>query len=197
MFFPFFLIGQKTADSSLPTIITAKKAFLKPYERTYLKKKISLAKPSPEQLLIDESLKAGNNFAQKGDQKAAITEYRKALEIDPKYAGTLYNIGSSIFAMQNYLNAVNYFTQALATDHTSAEIFYARGNAYYKAKEFKKAISDYSSALQMNANDNATYFNRASAYFQIQMKDSACADLLSGKKGGDKLATEYFVKMCR
>ncbi len=175
-------------------IYTQKKKFLKRYERTYLKK----AKPvlNADEKEIDELIKAGNMAEANDDIKAAIFQYRKALDVNVTSPVIWYNMGCATFKMSNFMNAVIELTKAIDGDTLSAELFYARGNAYFKIKDYTKALSDYSTAVRLNSKDAACFYNRALTYFQLG-SDSACADLISAKKLGDKKAAAMFISDCR
>jgi len=68
----------------------------------------------------------------KGQLDQAISDYTKALEINPKYAEAYYNRGNVYSDKGQYDQAISDFTKALEINPKYAEAHYNRGIAYVK-----------------------------------------------------------------
>ncbi|MGD0710928.1 MAG: tetratricopeptide repeat protein [Bacteroidales bacterium] len=79
----------------------------------------------------------------KEDWQDAIIEYKKAVDIDPTYAQSYYNIGYISEAIEDYDNAIKYYNKYLALDPKSAiaeEIQTKVNKLEYKRDKNKKQI---------------------------------------------------------
>ena len=72
-----------------------------------------------------------------------------ALELSPKSACLLYNLGTMAALQQDYSGAVSYFTSALEHDATFAEAYYNRGICRLYLKQQQEAILDLSKAGEL------------------------------------------------
>jgi tetratricopeptide (TPR) repeat protein len=55
----------------------------------------------------------GNAQCVKNDYQAAISSYESALELDPKNAPALYNLGNALYMIYKYEEAVQCYLKAL------------------------------------------------------------------------------------
>jgi tetratricopeptide (TPR) repeat protein len=92
----------------------------------------------------------GAYYAQKGELEAAITEYNRALEINPDYAEARNNLGIVFFRKGDLEQAIAQFGKALETMPDDAEIRYNLGNALAKKGQLNEAVEQYRKAVQIN-----------------------------------------------
>ena len=98
--------------------------------------------------------------------------YRKALEVNPKSAIAMFNLGNALLqqgkaqeAVEQYANAAN-----LETDQDNlAQIYHNMGVVYHSAQDYATAIECYKQSLRNNPADHETRYNLALA--QKQLKD--------------------------
>lgn len=74
-------------------------------------------------------LDRGNANYKKGLYDLAISDYTKALEIDPRYADAYYNRGNAYAKKGLYDQAISEFTKALEINPRHADAYYNRGIA--------------------------------------------------------------------
>lgn len=95
-------------------------------------------------------IESGNAYNDLGEYSKAITEYSKAMELDPSYATAYYFRGSSYHNMRDHPAAISDYSKAIDKDpeYTLAYVF--RGQAYRQISEYEKAQQDYEKAASLD-----------------------------------------------
>ncbi|BEQ13074.1 tetratricopeptide repeat protein [Desulfoferula mesophila] len=110
-----------------------------------------------------EDIAAGNQAAQAGQFKKAITFYTKAIaskQLTPSNKAVAYNNrGSAHDDLNQTKAALADYAQAIAIDPEYAEAYYNRSYTYEKLKQWNKALADASKAAQLQPDDD-TYLQR-------------------------------------
>lgn len=99
----------------------------------------------------------GDSYMKKGQYDKAISEYAKAIEIDPKYAEAYKGRGSGYTMKRQYNKAIEDLNKAIQLEPVNAEAKYYRGLAYAKTGQYDKAISDFSKCIEIVQNRPASY----------------------------------------
>src|SRR3989338_8732517 len=81
----------------------------------------------------------GIAYVNKGQFDQAISDYNKALEINPRYAGAYYSRGVAYDSKGQYDQAISDYNKALELNPMDALAYYNRGVAYYSRKDYDKA----------------------------------------------------------
>ncbi|MCB0210801.1 MAG: tetratricopeptide repeat protein [Anaerolineae bacterium] len=119
------------------------------------------------------------------DQNQAISNYSKAIELDPNLVPAYVNRGV-VYLLPNhysikldlnnsglYVNphdsgeielAIQDFTHAIELNPNFAPAYIGRGGAYQFSGDFNKAIQDFTHAIELNPNFAPLYVSRGSAY---------------------------------
>lgn len=85
-----------------------------------------------------------------GREEEAITEYQKAIQLDPTDSTAYINLGH-VLTDQNRLNeAINAYSQAIKLDPQDATSYYNLGRVYYLQKNYRQAIALYRRAIQID-----------------------------------------------
>ena len=100
----------------------------------------------------------------------ADVNYRKALDVNPKSAIAMFNLGNALLgqnkpqeALEQYANAAN-----LEQDKEAlAQIYHNIGVIFHEQKEYAKAIEAYKQSLRNNPNVDETRYNLALAQKQL------------------------------
>jgi tetratricopeptide (TPR) repeat protein len=107
----------------------------------------------------------------RGNSSAAVIQYRKALEIDPKLRGVHYELGEAILEdslqAQALQAAEKEFRAALAENPADGNAEYGLGTICSLRSDYRTAIEHYSRALQLQP-DNA-YAHQALGAAWIRM----------------------------
>jgi tetratricopeptide (TPR) repeat protein len=84
-----------------------------------------------------------------GEYDKAMSDYNKALEINPRYAKAYYNRGFLYRKMGEYDKAISDYTKAIEIDSKYSLAYYNRGNAYYYKGEYENAWEDIKKARSL------------------------------------------------
>jgi len=115
------------------------------------------------------------NF-QKGLYDQAITDFTKALGVDPSMADSHLYRARAYEKKEKYDQAINDFTKAIEMEPKMAPIYADRGRIYFLKGLYDQAISDCSKALELLPTMDIAYHMRADSYNAKGMKKEAIAD---------------------
>jgi len=119
----------------------------------------------------------GVNYDEQGKYEQAISEYIKAIKINPNYADAYNNRGVSYYNQGKYEQAINDYTRAIELNPKYADAYNNRGIVYYDQGQHNQAISDYSKAIDVNKSYAKAYHNRGLVYMVVlKDKEKGCAD---------------------
>ena len=80
----------------------------------------------------------------------ALTEFQKAIVINPNYKKARYGIGLAHFHSKRYNEAINAFGQAITVDPNYKEGHHGLGLAYYETRNNSKAVAALNEALKID-----------------------------------------------
>ncbi len=66
------------------------------------------------------------------DYEGAISDYDKAIEINPEYAIAYFNCGVSKFYLEDFNGAISDYTKSIENNVNDAEGYLNRGLTYYE-----------------------------------------------------------------
>ncbi|HHT9126660.1 MAG TPA: tetratricopeptide repeat protein [Candidatus Brocadiia bacterium] len=137
---------------------------------------ISIAREGGFQVPEDVYSMIATTYYKKGEYDLAISDYNKAIEINPRLAEAYYNRGTAYGKKGEYDRAILDFNKAIEINPRLAEAYYNRGTAYGKKGEYDRAILDYNKALEINPRLAEAYNNRGTAYSDKGEYDLAILD---------------------
>jgi len=94
--------------------------------------------------------------------ESALESYRKAQVKDPEDPYVLYNLGATLYKMQEYQEAQKNLEAAVGkarNNELKAKALYNNGNALYRLGKFEEAIESYKKALEIDPQDQDSKFN--------------------------------------
>ena len=100
----------------------------------------------------------------------AEVNYRKALEVNPKSAVSMYNLGNTLSQQQKFQEAMEQYDSASKIEKDKmklAHIYHNMGVLFQAGKDYAKAVDAYKMSLRNNPADHETRYNLA----QDQNKD--------------------------
>ena len=89
-----------------------------------------------------EYLDSGYDKAEAKDYYGAISDYTKAIELDPNYAKAYTNRGVSKQKTKDYNGAISDFNKAIELDPNDAKTYYNRAISKYYTNDLKGACED-------------------------------------------------------
>jgi tetratricopeptide (TPR) repeat protein len=119
----------------------------------------------------------GAAYSHLGNDRQAIVDYDKALEINPEYADAYYNRGTIYLHLGNYRQAIRDFDKALSINPIYAMAYHNRGLANSNLGNYQQAIGDYDKIIEITPTYAEPYNNRAYAYWRIGNTGQAIEDL--------------------
>jgi len=93
----------------------------------------------------------GIAYAEKADYGRAVTDFDRAIEIDPTFAKSLNNRGAARLRAGEYDRAIEDFDRAIGLQPAYAGAYANRGQAWLKKGDYARAESDYAAATDLNA----------------------------------------------
>ena len=120
--------------------------------------------------------RANKKFNDK-DYYGAISEYNRALKINPYSVYALVMVGRSKYYLQDYKGALQILDKAVKMDENYKFSFVVRGDIKIALGDYYGAISDYNKSIKIDSNDPFPYYFRGLAKKEIGDLNGACSDM--------------------
>jgi tetratricopeptide (TPR) repeat protein len=131
----------------------------------------------------DEYERRGNTYLDAFKFDAAIADFTKALELEPKRATTLASRGITFVWKGDYQSAEKDLTASEALDPNNVVIFRARGLMAQRKGDPKAAVDGYTRALAIQPQDPFALGHRAEAYRSLKEDEKALSDSEQALRG--------------
>ncbi len=118
-------------------------------------------------------VKLGWAFFQKGDYNNAMSQYKKAINLDNRFYPAYLNLGLTYMQVKKYDRAVDNFGTALAINPKSAEALLNLGMAYNQTGKYEQAIKELEKAYRMERGNAMVIYQIGVAYERLGKKDQA------------------------
>ena len=112
----------------------------------------------------------------KGLYEQAITDFTKALGVDPSMADSHFYRARAYEKKEKYDQAIADYTKVIQLNPRALTSYINRGYAYEKMRHYDKAINDFTKAIEMEPKMAPLYVDRARVYFLKGLYDQAIAD---------------------
>jgi tetratricopeptide (TPR) repeat protein len=123
------------------------------------------AKSSPAAAASDASdgdlVNRGIEKAQNGDLDGAMTDFNRAIELNPKDDAPYYNRAQAKKLKNDTAGAIADYTRAIELGSTNPAAYNNRGNARAENNDRDGAIADYTRAIELKPDYARAYYNRA------------------------------------
>lgn len=128
------------------------------------------AEPDTPQTCCERATQFCNKHAEK-----SISQYQKALKINPKYAPAYAGLGYVYAQQENYEKAIELFNKAIKYDPQNAEAYLGLGYVHYQLKDYVKSIELHEKGLSISTESaNASvYTTLGYSYNQVGEYDKA------------------------
>lgn len=147
----------------------------------------------------------GHTLYHLGYWKKALTDYQKAIKIDPDITHENYLQSGDILQKKlgNYQQAIAMYDQAVIVMRDNQmpvliyKCYFNRGNCNLKLKKFEQAVKDYSQTIKLKPDHAGSYTNRGMARYNLKDKTGACADWKKAVELGFTSAQSYVDSYCK
>ena len=136
-----------------------------------------LKTPVSEKETAETCLNRAIAYSQEGEYSKALSDYNKAIAIDPNLTVAYLNRGVTYRQLGEYDKAISDYSKAIELFPRYALAYNNRGYAYGKKGEVAKAIFDYSKAIEIDPKYAAAYYNRGLTYYHKGENDRAWEDI--------------------
>jgi serine/threonine protein kinase len=114
-----------------------------------------------------EAYSLGSGAEAVAKNKAAVSEYRKALETRSSFPEAHENLGVALYSLGMMAEAINEYEIAIAQyGNPKAQVLTNYGMALIMAKRFSEAAGAFAKALLLNPNDSDLHYYRGFALYQ-------------------------------
>ncbi len=125
-----------------------------------------------------KALNGKGNCLFKQESDSAKTYYQNAINLDPNYSDSFYNLGLiSYYKDRSYENALTSFKDAFKISPDSASYAVLIGMCYEKLQDTENAIFYYDKALETNPKELDAYYYKATLYYNLNELDLALENL--------------------
>jgi lipoprotein NlpI len=118
----------------------------------------------------------GVAYGELGQWDKTITDFSRAIEIDPKYAKAWYDRGVAYGNLGQWDMALDDLSNAIGIDPKFTDAYSNRGNAYSYIGQSDKAIADFSIAILIDPQNAVAYYDRGNAHSNLGHWNEAIAD---------------------
>lgn len=114
----------------------------------------------------------GLNLYENEEYDKALAEFLAAMESAPDRKELPYDVGTTLYKLGNYPEALKVFAQALDGENPdiAADAWYNLGNAQVKNGNLKEALTSYKNALRVRHDDMDAKHNLESVLRMMQMQ---------------------------
>lgn len=129
------------------------------------KNSVKMAERLRDKLEADRWFEHALELEQSGAQyEEIIAAYQKTLELDPKSAGALVNLGTVFFNGHAWADAEEHYLRALGVDPEYALAHFNLGNLYDEQDDLANAEKHYLEALRLHPHYADAHYNMALLY---------------------------------
>lgn len=137
----------------------------------------------------------GNEYFLRLQFDMAESQYRQALDMEPRNAEARYNLANALMQQKKYKAAIEMY-EGVITDSSSlkAASHYNAGVSYSKQKDLQNSIDAYKAALRINPADNDARENLQKALSELKQQQNQ-QDKQDNKGGGGMSQSEADKKL--
>jgi tetratricopeptide (TPR) repeat protein len=149
-------------------------------------------KPTKKDLKAEEYYDRGFLEYKKQNYGAAVTEYGRAIKLNPQNGPSFLGRGRSFLKLGIYEEAIKDFDLAIELGPMNAKAFNHRGLAFFALGKYKKAILNFDQAIMLNPRYAKAYNNRGLAYYAWGKLKKAITDYDQAIGLNPKYAIAYY-----
>lgn len=119
-----------------------------------------------------KSPEAGNAYndgldqARKGNYKAAVPLFDKAIKADPQFAQAYYMLGFTQRRLSANVEAMTSFKKAIEIESKFENAYIALGNLQTSLEDFSSAINTFNAVLSFNEKSSKAYYGSGNVFYK-------------------------------
>ncbi len=121
----------------------------------------------------EQRVERAHELYERGRWEEALSELRRAIEINPHNGAWYFNLGLTLDMMDRYDEALKAFQQAVQLDPHDIESLTAAGTDCTRVGKFQHAIEFFERVERIDSSVEACYCNRIAAYSEMGDFDRA------------------------
>ena len=118
----------------------------------------------------------GRSYLEKGQNDDAISDFDKAIELNPKDAEIYFFRGNAYHNKRQFDKAMSDYSKAIEINPRYTNAYYSRGLYYQTIEEYRKAISDFDKVIKIDPENAYAYYYRGCAHFAKEKYRKALSD---------------------
>ena len=134
----------------------------------------------------------GDKKSKLKDYQGAISDYTKAIDIDPNYSIAYFNRGFVKSKLKDYYGAISDYNKAIEHNPNHRNSYINRGIAKGNLKDYYGAISDYNKAIEIDPNYSISYTNRGVSKVNLKDYQGAISDYTRAIEIDPNYSIAYF-----
>lgn len=145
---------------------------------------------------VENLLELAQQQKEKGNLKAAIKCYDRAISQQPEQATYYQNRGALRYELDDLKGAIEDCEKALSLNKNLADCQFNLGIIYYRLANYTQALQYFNSFLKNKRNDSEAWYWRGKTKQKLNDKIGACADWREAKRLGSTLVNDYLSNYC-
>jgi tetratricopeptide (TPR) repeat protein len=139
----------------------------------------------------------GSAKAQMDNNVGAISDYTKAINLNPNFSMAYNNRGWAKFQLKNNIGALADLNKAIELDPNNYVAFDSRQEVKFAMGNYNGCLSDCNSALEINKDCSNAMLFRGRVYYIQKNKAKACEDWNNALNIGSTKALGFINKHCK
>lgn len=115
----------------------------------------------------------GDVFLRQKKVPEAITSFRRALQLNPRYAEAYHNLGNAYQEIGDWPNAREAYRRAIALKPSSWQSYQSLSIIHFRQNEFAEALPYMKKASEVNPENPQIYANLGLIYVNLKQKENA------------------------
>jgi tetratricopeptide (TPR) repeat protein len=95
--------------------------------------------------------RVGISYSQLKYYDEAITSFKRSIQLNSKYANSVNNLGSALFARRELKKAEKYYKKAIHMNSKEATFHMNLGSLYFEKKKINEALAEWRKGLDLNS----------------------------------------------
>ncbi len=119
----------------------------------------------------------GDTYFHGGNYPEAISYYRRAIQLNPKYGDAHYALGFVYFRLKKYEESEIELKKAVSCNPGERRYHYYLGRLYLETEAFEEALRSFKTAAKLDPGDHESLYYTAVAYKNLKRFDWAATYL--------------------